>query len=148
MIEHNISNESIIDLFIKDGQLIKKIRRSDGTVYEEALEASIKKEESFTDSFTDFKPHDIKMDAITNVVRRKYPVDLSSYTPEELQSHVERSLKVEGLLIRFCNGEARKLLKDSQLLKLGDKHSMAREILWLLCESAGGDWAHYKHFIR
>jgi hypothetical protein len=140
------ANSTVINLIMEDDILYKIIKNDDGTISKELFEDKSAGKENFTDKFTDFVPHPAS-DNITRVLHKKYPVDLTGFTEEQLKFHVERSLKLEALLIRFCGGDVKHLLKESKKIDLS-KHTMAREMLWLLCEVSGGDWAYYKNFVK
>lgn len=130
-------NETLIDVEIRDGQLVKKVARKDGSIeYVPVEEKSTKP--SMTERFADTEtvPNDWKP-TTTKVLMPKQPL-----TREQ---HVDRSCRVEAVLIKAFSPR----MRESSTETLDTRGNTAvKELLENLCDAMGGEWKERAKHIK
>lgn len=122
-------NETLIDVEVRDGVLVKKVARKDGRIDYVPVEHTNTKP-SMTERFADTEtiPADWKP-TTTEVLMPKQPL-----TREE---HVDRSCRVEAVLIKAFSPRMRGDFTESLNT---NGNTAVKELLEDLCRAMGGPW--------
>jgi len=132
------SNETLIDVEIRDGKLVKKVARKDGTIDYVPVEETVTKP-SITERFegTDTIPQSWSPPKTENVLTPKQPL-----TREE---HVDRSCRIEAVLIKAFSPR----MSGSKTESVDTRGNTAlKELLVDLCNAMGGPWVEKANKIK
>jgi hypothetical protein len=131
----SIENDTLLDIVIKDGQLFKRVFRNGEEVLEPVQEDNNEPSRSFSQRFDDTEtiPQDWTPPSDNTEILK--PIEKKGMTRAE---HVDRSLKVEAVLVKAFSPRMR-LGRSTETIDTNGNGAL-KELLIDLCKAMGPPW--------